>query len=153
MTILTLPTSHLDYMGMQNLCCTLNIKMIYIILWLVLTCAEPPTRSAAQHQREWDSCWTSKVWTTLHNVSEQCTRPGDSSLVLPVTALGLHLSDEEIWIVVRMRLRTTLCESRDQRTPWSVVQKKHLQMLNDIIWKAFVRAKIPSEKEPYDPTT
>src|SRR6218665_3058935 len=34
--------------------------------WIAQTGSEPPTGSAAHRQRAWDSCWTNKAWTILH---------------------------------------------------------------------------------------
>ena len=84
-------------------------------------------------------------------------------LVPPVSALGLRLSDEEIRIAVGVRLGTTLYEPHlchhcrekvDARGLHGLVCRggsgKHQRhsMLNDVIWRALGRAKIPAHKEP-----
>src|ERR1043165_3132024 len=84
-------------------------------------------------------------------------------LVPSVSALGLRLSDEEIGIAVGVRLGTTLYEPHlchhcrekvDARGLHGLVCRggsgKHRRhsMLNDVIWRALGRAKIPAHKEP-----
>ena len=84
-------------------------------------------------------------------------------LAPPVSALGLRLSDEEIRFAVGVRLGTSLCEPHvchhcrgtvDARGLHGLVCKggsgKHQRhnMINDVVWRALGRAKIPSYKEP-----
>ena len=141
--------------------------------WKLLTGSEPPTGSAAHRQREWDSRWISKAWTTLHEsannaldrarlLASQAPHAGDWLLAPPVTALGLRLTDEVIRIAVGMRLGTTLCQPHvchcgervDARGLHGLACRKNAgrhqrhNMLNDIIWRSFGRANIPSQKEP-----
>src|ERR1043165_7397235 len=70
---------------------------------------------------KWDSRWTSKAWTTLHESTNsaldrarlsgsRAPHAGDWLLARAVTALGLRLSDDVIRIAVGIRLGTTLCE-------------------------------------------
>ena len=136
--------------------------------WMILTGSGPPTGSAAHRQREWDSRWTSKAWTTLHEstnnaldrarlLASRAPHAGDWLLAPPVTALGLRLSDDVIWIAVGIRLDSTWNdamratfvslwpESRRQRTPRSGLQKKRWQTTTPqhaerysvaIVWKS-----------------
>jgi hypothetical protein len=141
--------------------------------WITLTGSEPPTGTTAFRQREWDSRWTSKAWTTLHEsanntldrarlLASRAPHTGDWMMAPPVTALGLRLSDEVIRIAVGIRLGTTLCEPHlchcgervDARGLHGLAcrknsgrQQRH-NMLNDIIWRSLRRANIPSHKEP-----
>ena len=141
--------------------------------WTTLTGIEPPTGSTACRQREWDSRWINKAWTTLNEstnnkldqarlLASRAPHAGDWLLTPPVTALGLRLSDEEIRIAAGIRLGARLCEPHlchcgervDARGLHGIACKKNAgrqqrhSMLNDIIWRSFGRANIPSKKEP-----
>src|ERR1043165_1034033 len=84
-------------------------------------------------------------------------------LAPPVTALGLRLSDEEVRIAVGVKIGTTLYEPHlchhcrekvDTRGLHGLLCRrgsgKHQRhsMLNDVVWRALGRAKIPAHKEP-----
>ena len=142
--------------------------------WTTMTGADPPTGAASRRQKEWDLRYTNKTSTGLLE-STSCPRDrarllasraphsGDWMLAPPVTALGLRLSDEEVRIAVGVRLGTTLCEPHlchhcrekvDASGLHGLVcrggggkQQRH-SMINDVIWRAMGRAKIPSQKEP-----
>ena len=78
-------------------------------------------------------------------------------LAPPVTALGLRLSDEVIWVTVGILCEPHLCncgERVDARGLHGLAcrksagrQQRH-SMINEIIWRALGRASIPSKKEP-----
>ena len=95
-------------------------------------------------------------------IASQAPHARNWLLAPPVTALGLRLTDEVIRIAVGMRLGTTLCEPHvrhcgervDARGLHGLACRKNAgrhqrhNMLNDIIWRSFGRANIPSQKEP-----
>src|ERR1043165_1278018 len=141
--------------------------------WKTLTGAEPPSGTATHRQKEWNLRYTEKAWTGLLEstsaprdrarlVASRAPHSGDWMLVPPVSALGLRLSDEEIRIAVGVRLGTTLYEPHlchhcrekvDARGLHGLVCRggsgKHRHsMLQDVIWRALGRAKIPAHKEP-----
>jgi len=139
-----------------------------------MTGAEPPKGAATYRQKEWDFLFTDKAWKGLLEstnaprdrarlLASRAPHSGDWMLAPPVTALGLRLSDEEVRIAVGMRLGTILCEPHlchhcrgkvDARGLHGLVcrggggkQQRH-SMLNDVLWRALGRAKIPAQKEP-----
>ena len=142
--------------------------------WKTLTDSEPPAGTATHRQSEWDRHLTDKAWSSLLEstsnprdrarlLSSRASHSGDWMLAPPVTALGLRLSNEEVRIAVGLRLGTTLCEPHvcnhcrgnvDARGLHGLVCRgesgKHQRhsMLNDVIWRALCRAKIPAQKEP-----
>jgi len=142
--------------------------------WKAVTGADPPTGTSTHLQKEWDIRFTDKAWTGLLEstsyprdrarlLASRAPHSGDWMLAPPVTALGLRLSDEEVRIAVGMRLGTTLCEPHlchqcrenvDASGLHGLVCRggggKHQRhsMINDVIWRAMGRAKIPAHKEP-----
>ena len=97
-----------------------------------------------------------------HFLASRSPHSGDWLLAPPVTALGLRLSDEEIRVVVGVRLGTTLYEPHlchfgerlDARGLHGLACRKNAgrqqrhNMLNDKMWRLLRRANIPSKKEP-----
>ena len=87
---------------------------------------------------------------------------GDWLLAPPISLVGLKLSDEAIRVSVAQRLRCRACELHtclcgktvDARGLHGLACRKsaprhqrHSQM-NDLIWRAVIRAEIPAVKEP-----
>ena len=87
---------------------------------------------------------------------------GDWLQAPPIAPVGLLLSDEEIRLAVAYRLGTRACspytcacgKAVDARGPHglscgrSTPRHQRQSMINDIIWRAIKRAKIPTHKEP-----
>ena len=76
----------------------------------------------------------------------------------PIASVGLLLPDEEIRLAVAYRLGTRACspytcacsKAEDARGLHGISCRRHQRqsMINDIIWRAIKRAKIPTHKEP-----
>ena len=85
---------------------------------------------------------------------------GDWLHAPPITAVGLRLSDEAVWVAVAHRLGSKACEPHtcgkavDARGlhGLSCRRSSHRQLrhshLNDILWRAIKRAQMPAVKEP-----
>src|ERR1043165_2770024 len=92
----------------------------------------------------------------------QSPHSGDWFHALPITTAGLRMSGEVLRIASGIRLGTALCEKRTCKCGAIVEPIGHhgfscikgagrhqrRGMINDVIWRAFTRAKIPAIKEP-----
>ena len=109
------------------------------------------------HRHVYDiRCWQTSTKSGL------CPNSGDWLQASPIASVGLLLSDEEIRLVMAYRLGTRACFpytcacgkavharglhglSCRRSTP----RHQRHSMINDIIWRAIMRAKIPTHKEP-----
>ena len=89
---------------------------------------------------------------------------GDWLNAPPITAVGLRLSDEAIWVAVRYRLGFVTCQPHTCICGKKVIARglhglscrkstpRHIRssQLNDLIWRAVRKAQIPAVKEPLD---
>ena len=89
-------------------------------------------------------------------------RSGDWLHALPITSCGLRLSDDDIRVAVGLRLGCRICEphccpcgaavdasgSHGLSCRRSAGRVARHQYINDIIWRAMHRARIPAIKEP-----
>ena len=95
-------------------------------------------------------------------MAAQAPHSGDWLQALPIAAIGLRLSDEEIRVATGLRLGLKICEPHrcvcggivDGRGLHSLSckkvggrQQRHAE-INDIIWRGLTRANIQSVKEP-----
>jgi len=141
--------------------------------WSSKSNAPPPIEQKVHIQREWDSKLISNA---LQGLSErandsaakarllaiQSPHSGDWLHALPITTAGLRMSGEVLRIASGIRLGTALCEKHTCKCGVIVESNGHHGfscvkgagrqhrhgMLNDVIWRAFTRAKIPAIKEP-----
>ena len=81
---------------------------------------------------------------------------------VPISSLGLKLDNETVRVAIGLRLGANICEphqcccgaSVDARGAHGLACKKSSgrhprhEQLNDVVWRALQRAKIPSAKEP-----
>ena len=125
-------------------------------------------------QKAWDSPVTASVYqkrlADTHNTSIDAARlravasehAGDWLHAAPITAVGLHLSDDAIRVAVGHRLGSTTCQPHTCICGVAVNVKglhelscrkssprqiRHAQ-LNDIVWRAVKKAQYPAVKEP-----
>ena len=106
----------------------------------------------------------SVIWSSLTDnqsrarlLAISAPHSGDWLHALPVAACGTRLDDEAVLVVVGLSLGVHLCEPHpcpcgapvDARGMHSSAGRStpHYQ-LNDLIWRALVRASVPSVKEP-----
>jgi len=141
--------------------------------WSSRSNAPPPIEQKAHIQREWDSTLISHALQDLTErandsavkarlLAVQSPHSGDWLHALPITAAGLRMSGEVLRIAAGIRLGTALCEKHTCKCGVTVEpsghhgfscikgagrQQRH-GMLNDVIWRAFTRAKISAIKEP-----
>jgi len=132
-----------------------------------------PTLPAALKQAAWDkpsvTADAARVLADATNPIDKarifaCSAPhsGDWLHALPISNCGLRLDDEAIRIAVGLRLGTNLCQSHacpcgaqvDARGIHGLSCRKSAGRLarhhhiNDLIYRALVRAGVPSTKEP-----
>jgi hypothetical protein len=133
----------------------------------------PPDVVQSRHQKAWDNpCCRQMAMTLLDSTADKATRARllasveDTSGVwlqtIPISSIGLKLSDEAIRIAVGLRLGVNLCEPHvcscgaqvDARGTHGLACKRSAgrhtrhNQLNDVVWRALQRAQIPSTKEP-----
>lgn len=141
--------------------------------WHTITDSDEPSDSGRGIQRAWD---TRPVDTAYQHLLATQTEPvdqarlqaasaphsGDWLYAAPLTAVGLHLSNEEIRYAAALRLGAVACQPHtcecgsvvDARGLHGLTCKKgsgrHFRhsLMNDLIWRALRRAQIPAAKEP-----
>src|SRR5277367_3954610 len=132
-----------------------------------------PLGLAATSQRAWDQIGTaaakSRLWADLPSprdrarlLATSAPHASDWLYALPITTCGLRLEDEAIRVAIGLRLGLPICEphpcSCGSLVEALVTQclscrrgsgriTRH-QQLNDLLWRALGRAKIPAVKEP-----
>ena len=142
--------------------------------WKKLTASDVPTEAKQGEQKEWDDLVAKKIAKELvHNASGSldqarlraaaAPQSGDWLLAPPIIAVGLRImTNETIRIATGMRLGISLCEphicscrkqveSRDIHGlsyRHSAARISRHNMVNDIVWRAMQRTKIPTAKEP-----
>src|ERR1043165_7004768 len=103
-----------------------------------------------------------RVILLLKLLTVQSPHSGDWLHALPITTAGLRMSGEVLRIASGIRLGTALCEKHTCKCGSTVESNSHHGfsckkrsrrqhrhgMLNDVIWRAFTRAKIPPSKKP-----
>ena len=132
-----------------------------------------PIGTAACTQRFWDGPVVEKSFTrilqSLPDAKERAQllaasapKSSDWLHALPIASCGLRLDDEAIRIAAGLRLGSKLCEPHtcicgnpaDPRGHHGLSCRKSSgrtsrhHNLNDIVWRALVRAEIPAIKEP-----
>jgi hypothetical protein len=133
--------------------------------------ALPPDDSSRVIQRRWDeSCCKQKVSTLLSEAVDidskarllACMNESAGSWLnaLPVSSLGLKLSDDAVRIAVSLRLGTNICEPHncicgqrvDTRGTHGLACRRSAgrhprhSELNDVVWRALQRAQVPATK-------
>jgi len=141
--------------------------------WLSLSASQELVHPQSISQRAWDKEVSHQTFQSLLDAStDQYNRArllaaaaahsGDWLSAVPISACGLRLSDEEVRVAVGLRLGTELgqahqcicgdtvdtrgshafsCRHNPGRT-----QRHHF--INDLVWRAMMRAGIPAVKEP-----
>lgn len=133
----------------------------------------PPSTSVAGNQRAWDKAVIEAEFDTLVNcysdtnhkarlLAAAAPHSGDWLHTVPIAACGLHLDNDSIRIAVGLRLGCALCQSHTCRCGATVDAlgshalsckrnagriQRHAY-INDLIYKALVRAAVPAVKEP-----
>ena len=132
-----------------------------------------PVDVAATRQRSWDDPCCQRQSTLLLNsaVDDREKARLRASLsatsgawlqALPISSVGLRMDDDVIQVAVSLRLGANLCEPHtctcgvfvDARGTHGLACKqsagRHPRhgLLNDIVWRAMLRAQVPSCKEP-----
>lgn len=141
--------------------------------WSIKSQSSVPTGEAAQSQRNWDSPCIQTVKDELLDhaqhqrdrarlLASQAAHSADWLFALPISAIGLRLTDEAVRVAVGMRLGVKVCE--EHLCPCGATvdtsgthglscrrsagrQQRH-SLINDIIWRAMIRARIQAVKEP-----
>jgi hypothetical protein len=132
-----------------------------------------PDKEAAAKQREWDrpcvSADADKVLSGLPDRRDQARllaigapHSGDWLHALPISSCGLRLDDEAVRVAVGLRLGAKLCEPHicpcganvdsdglhGLACRRSSGRSSRHYAINDLIWRALIRAEVPSVKEP-----
>ena len=152
----------------EDLAITESLKV-----WHTMTDAKEPLDTCRHVQRAWDEQIVDTAFQRLLSTQSlpvdqarlkavSDTHTGDWLNALPLTAIGLRLSDEDIRVAVAYRLGAIACQPHicecgslvDARglhglscRKSAARQSRHSQ-LNDIIWRAVKRAQVPASKEP-----
>ena len=132
-----------------------------------------PTAENAKQQKAWDEpCCYKRAMNLLDRAPDEYTRArllagqqktsGAWLRALPISSVGLRMADDVIRVAVGVRLGTNLCSPHvcvcgqqvDARGTHGLACKRSAGrhprhgLLNDIIWRAMQRAKVPASKEP-----
>ena len=147
-----------------------------ILVWTKISQSTIPANALKHVEKSWNSPVTASVYQKLladpHNTPIDAARlravasehAGDWLHAVPITAVGLRLSDEAIRVSVGHRLRSTTCQPHTcicgvavdakglhglscRKT--SPCQIRHVQ-LNDIVLRAVKKAQYPAVKEPVE---
>jgi len=138
--------------------------------WSTLTQASPPLGLSASKQSNWDSCIVDSALESLLTNDQDRARllavsanhSSDWLHALPISSCGLRMSDEDIRVAVGLRLGTSICQPHqcpcgtdvDSTGIHALSCKKSSSRilrhnaLNDLIFRALVKAGVPSAKEP-----
>ena len=133
----------------------------------------PPAGKLANKQSSWDKHTVEATYATLlaaqpdnYNkarlLAASATHSGDWLNALPITSCGLRLDDEAVRVAIGLRLGANLCEPHqcpcgnyvDCRGSHGLSCKSNSSkivrhnFINDLVYRALVRAGIPSAKEP-----
>ncbi len=133
----------------------------------------PPVDAAATRQRSWDDPCCQRSSTLLLNSAVDDTdkarlrasltaTSGAWLQALPISSVGLRMDDDVIRVAVGLRLGANLCEPHtctcgvpvDARGTHGLACKRSAGrhprhgLLNDVVWRAMLRAQVPSCKEP-----
>ena len=142
-------------------------------MWPSLSACDPPAGAASHAQHSWDIRVCRTIFDSLLNsqtdevekarlLAVSAEHSSDWLHALPLSACGLRLDNESLRVSVGLRLGSRLCEPHrcpcgsmvDSRGLHGLACKKSSgrlsrhQYLNDIIWRAFNKAGVPSVKEP-----
>ena len=133
----------------------------------------PPSGEHCFSQKKWDRVLVAKNRAMLVSsqsdslnkarlLATSAPHSGDWLHALPITSCGLRLDDESIRVAVGLRLGVNLCEphicpcgaSVDATGTHGLSCKRSKgkmprhQQINDLVWRALIRANIPAIKEP-----
>ena len=133
----------------------------------------PPTVDNAKRQQAWDEPCSHKVagdllerasndYTRARLLANQQETSGAWLEALPITSVGLRMADDVIRVAVGVRHGVNLCHPHvcvcghqvDARVTHGLACQRSAGrhprhgLLNDVIWRALQRAKIPAAKEP-----
>ena len=132
-----------------------------------------PSVSVAGKQREWDKAVVEAEYSNLFNCyndpihkarlrAAAAPHSGDWLHALPIAACGLHLDNDSVRVAVGLRLGCALCQIHTcpcgatvdtlGSHAWSCKHnagriQRHA-FINDLIYRALVRAAVPAVKEP-----
>lgn len=145
----------------------------FISYWSARFVASPPTVPICHKQAAWDSpgiqsdksmVWDAAVDTydVARLTAVSAPHSGDWLHARPIAACGLRLDDEAVRVAVGLRLGANLCHphtchcgalveargSHGLSCKLAFGRMARHQFLNDLVWRALVRAGIPSVKEP-----
>jgi len=141
--------------------------------WCSLSALSPPTGPAMSVQRNWDMGIISKSrslllsaarddYTHARLLAVSSPHAGDWLNASPITAVGLKMTNEVIRVATGLRLGAVLCTPHtcpcgapvDARGSHGLLcsrsagrQQRH-SLINDIIFRALIRANISTTKEP-----
>ena len=135
---------------------------------------QQPNRSTAHKQRTWDKAVVEAEFNHLLSCYSEPTHrarllaaaaphSGDWLHVVPIVACGLLLDDESVRVAVCLRLGCTLCQAHicpcgatvDNLGSHAWICKSNAgriqrhAFINDLIYRALIRANIPAVKEPH----
>jgi hypothetical protein len=141
--------------------------------WQTVSQSTAPIGTAAHVQRNWDTACILKCKSGLLDgardqldrariLASQAAHSADWLYALPVSSLGLRLDDEAVRVAIGLRLGAKICEKHDCPCGAAIDARgthclscrksagrhqRHSE-LNDIIWRAMIKAKIQAAKEP-----
>ena len=141
--------------------------------WSELTSAAPVDGPAATRQRSWDAHMVGVMRQHLMSVccfdldrarilAVSAPHSGDWLHAIPSANCGLFLENEELRVAVCVRIGATVCVPHDCSCGTKVDAQglhgfsckkgagKHIRhsLLNETVWRSFLRAKIQAQKEP-----
>lgn len=141
-------------------------------IWCSLSKSSIPTGLAAHMQKHWDKIVTGVIHKEILESAGDTNRPrilavsaphaGEWLKAFPISSCGLRMNDEAVRVSVGLRLGARLCEPHtcvcgaqvDSLGTHGLACKRgsgrigRHNMLNDILWRALIKANIPSIKEP-----
>ena len=134
---------------------------------------QPPTAESAKRQQNWDDPGCRKTAVDLLDratddysrarlLASQEETSGAWLEALPIASVGLRMADDVVRVAVGARIGVNLCDPHicvcgnkvDSRGTHGLACQRSAGrhprhgLLNDIVWRALQRAKIPSAKEP-----
>ena len=170
-------TRDLQELILANCDATVDSAVDLVMLQWTLTHGQPdvspPNGPLAATQREWDkpciAADIARLALSLPGRHHQARllavstpHSGDWLHALPISSCGLRLDDEAVRVAVGLRLGAKLCEPHqcscgakvDPEGTHGLACKRSAgritrhHALNDLVWRALGRAKVPAVKEP-----
>jgi len=150
--------------------CMTSHEQSALSTWSSLTSASAPSGPASHRQSSWDCLVVESELNRLISSSHDRARllavsaehSSDWLHALPISSCGLRLSDEDVRVAVGLRLGTSICQphqcpcgaavnssgSHALSCKKSSSRIQRHNALNDLIFRALVKAGVPSVKEP-----